>query len=116
MMTAEERGALDAFVAAVRQHYGVRLVDIFVFGSRARGDANEDSDVDLAIILQDGDWTFWTEKLQLSDRVHDALVEHELYIQAWPVRYSEWLDPGKHRNPRFVASMKRDARPWAEAA
>ena len=55
MMTTEERAALEAFVAGVRAHYGARFVDIFVFGSRARGDATPDSDVDLAIILQDGD-------------------------------------------------------------
>lgn len=115
-MTPDERSALAAFVSGVRRHYGPRLVDLFVFGSRARGDATEDSDVDLAIILQDGDWKFWTEKLILADLMHDALVEQGLYIQAWPVRQSEWVDPVKHSNPRFVEAMKRDARPWAEAA
>jgi len=116
MMTTEQRAALEAFVAGVRAHYGARLIDIFVFGSRARADATDDSDVDLAIILQDGDWRFWHEKLTLSELIHDALVEHGLYIQAWPVRASEWSDPARHSNPRFVESMRREARPWAEAA
>ena len=115
-MTTEERAALEAFVAGVRAHYGARLVDIFVFGSRARGDATPDSDVDLAIILQDGDWRFWPEKMALSDFVHDALVDHGLYIQAWPIQLAEWSMPAMHRNPRFVENMKRDAKPWNLAA
>ncbi len=58
-MTPAERKALDAFVVAVRQHYGARVVDILIFGSRARGDARPDSDADVAVILEDGDWHFW---------------------------------------------------------
>ncbi|MEQ1616666.1 MAG: nucleotidyltransferase domain-containing protein [Hyphomicrobiaceae bacterium] len=115
MMTTEERAALEAFVAGVRAHYGARLVDIFVFGSRARGDATPDSDVDLAIILQDGDWTLWSEKRQLLDFVHEALVHHGLYIQAWPLRQSAWHDPSLHPNPRFIRSIRHDAKPVVEA-
>jgi hypothetical protein len=35
-MTPAERKALDDYVAAVRGHYGGRLVDILIFGSRGR--------------------------------------------------------------------------------
>ena len=89
-MTPAERKALDDYVAAVRQHYGTRLVDILVFGSRARGDARPDSDVDLAVILEDGDWTFWDETMSLSDLAYDAVVDPGLWIQAWPVSRSVW--------------------------
>lgn len=115
-MTPIEHKALTEFVASAHAHYGPRLIEIFVFGSRARGDAAIDSDVDLAVVLADGDWRFWAEKLHLSDLTHDALIECGLYIQAWPVRQCEWLAPDRHVNPRFVASIKRDARPVAEAA
>ncbi|MCX6843181.1 MAG: nucleotidyltransferase domain-containing protein [candidate division WOR-3 bacterium] len=33
--------------------YGDRLVKVVLFGSQARGDANSDSDVDVAIVLKD---------------------------------------------------------------
>jgi len=115
-MTPTERKALDEFVTAVRARYGARLVDIFVFGSRARGDATEDSDVDLAIVLEDGEWTFWNEKRQFADLVHDTLIDHGLYIQALPIRRSSWLDPSTHANPRFLRAIKHDARPVAEVA
>ena len=115
MLTKAERQALDRFVDGIRTHYGARLVDVMVFGSRGRGDASPDSDVDLAIILEDGDWTRWLEKRQLVDLVHDALVQDGLYIQAWPIRKSAWKDPSTHPNPRFIRSIRRDAKPVVEA-
>lgn len=49
------------FAAAARQHFGARLRDIRLFGSAARGDWQEDSDIDVLVLLdtvesQDRDW------------------------------------------------------------
>lgn len=115
-MTGAERKALDDFVTAVRRHYGARLVDILVFGSRARGDARADSDVDLAVILEDGDWPFWSEKGLLSDLAFDALIEPGLWIQAWPVSRSGWEEKDLRKIPFFVAGARPDAKPISDAA
>jgi predicted nucleotidyltransferase len=114
-MTPAERKALDDFVAAVRSHYGARLVDVLVFGSRARGDARADSDVDLAIILEDGDWVFWDEKMLLSDLAYDALLEPGLYIQPWPVSRSAWSEQDLRKVPFFVIGARPEAKPVSEA-
>jgi uncharacterized protein len=106
----EAARALDAFVAAVRAHYGERVKDIVLFGSRARGDHKPDSDADVAVILVDGDWSIWREKMDLAGIAYDPLVEFGLYIQPWPIAQSEWLDSSRHRNPRFVENIHRDAR------
>ena len=42
---------LNAFVAGVRQRFGARVVALRLFGSYARGDATEDSDVDCLVLL-----------------------------------------------------------------
>lgn len=42
---------LDAFVAGVRGRFGARVVALRLFGSYARGDATEDSDVDCLVLL-----------------------------------------------------------------
>ncbi|MGH9845660.1 MAG: nucleotidyltransferase domain-containing protein [Blastocatellia bacterium] len=36
----------------LREHYGDRLVDVVLFGSQARGDAVEGSDIDVLIVLK----------------------------------------------------------------
>ena len=115
-MTPQERKALEDFVAAVRARYGARLVDVLVFGSRARGDAEPDSDVDLAIILEDGDWKFFDEKMALCDIAYDLLLETGLFIQSWPVAASVWTGAVTSRTPPFVIGARREARPVGEAA
>ena len=44
---------LQRFRAAVAQTYGARLERVVLFGSRARGDAQPDSDYDIAVFLHD---------------------------------------------------------------
>ena len=108
-MNSTERQALDKFISAVRAHYADLLDDILVFGSRARGDARPDSDVDLAIILRGEIDDYWHEKLLLSDLSYDALLDADLIIQSWPVSRNQWDAPETHFNPSFVKRVKRDA-------
>lgn len=113
-LSRDERRVLEDYVAAVRAHYGDRLHGILVFGSRARGEAREDSDVDVAVILNDSIEDFWREKITLTDLAYDALAEAGLFIQAWPVGKGEWEAPERHYNPRFVEAIKRDAKKIGE--
>lgn len=115
-MSPKQRSALLAFVASVRSHYGDRLVEVVVFGSRARGDNRADSDIDLAIILEGDDWDYWTEKLWLGGETFWPLVHGDLQIQPFPVRLSAWVEPSLHAKPSFIANLKRDARRVEDAA
>jgi predicted nucleotidyltransferase len=115
-MTPTERQALKRYVEFVRSHYGARLHEVLLFGSRARGDARPDSDFDVAIILDDGDWKFWTEKLRLADLAYDTLIDDGLSIQAWPIERSVWEHPESHSRRRFVEAIRRDGLRLEDAA
>lgn len=108
--------AISGYVDAVRARYGEQLFKIMLFGSRARGDAGPESDADIAVIIEDGDWSFWTEKMALSRMAYEQLMEFGLAIQPWPIKKSEWETPADHHNPRFVENIKRDARAIEVAA
>src|SRR5215472_1061315 len=45
------RVALDAYAERLRKVFGDRLREVRLFGSYARGDADEDSDVDVLIVI-----------------------------------------------------------------
>lgn len=115
-MTPKEHDALADYVAAVRRHYGDRLVDMLIFGSRARGNARPDSDADVAVILEDGDWRFWTEKMLLAGLAYDVLLKHDLYVQPWPIARSAWESPATQPKRRFIEAIHKDGRPLSRAA
>jgi predicted nucleotidyltransferase len=43
--------ALARFGAALRERFGARLAEVVLFGSRARDEAHEDSDVDVLVVV-----------------------------------------------------------------
>ncbi len=108
---AEVEQSLATFAVDLRRHYGDRLCGLWLFGSRARGDHHPHSDVDVAVVLLDGDWLEWRERDALSDLSYDRLIDDGAEIQGWPVRLSDWNDPERHSNPSLVRAMRRDAKP-----
>jgi len=115
-MNSADREALEDYVSAVRRHYGPRVVDVLIFGSRARGDARPESDADVAVILDDGDWRFWTEKMLLAGLAYDVLLKHGLYVQPWPIERSAWQSPATHPKRRFIEAIRREGHRLPEAA
>ena len=47
-----EETTLAAFAEAVRARFGPRLSGIELFGSRARGEGRDDSDLDVLVVIQ----------------------------------------------------------------
>jgi antitoxin ChpS len=103
--------ALSDFAVAVRAHYGERLRGLYLFGSRARGDHTPESDADVAVVLQDGDWRVISEMKILSRLGFQLMVDTGTDIQAWPIRESEWLRPERHHNPKFAAAIRAEGKP-----
>ena len=52
-LTPTAQRALDLFGHAARIAYGDGLVQLVLFGSRSRGVARSDSDIDVAVVLRD---------------------------------------------------------------
>lgn len=51
-----EQLALQQFQAALEKEFKDSLVEVKLFGSRARGDARKDSDIDVLVIVATEDW------------------------------------------------------------
>jgi uncharacterized protein len=74
---------LARFRAELDNLYGERLERVVLFGSRARGDANQDSDDDVAIFLEDLT-DRWHEFRRLAAIETDILTETGAFIHAMP--------------------------------
>lgn len=57
-LTSNERAALASLVNRLHQRYGNDLLRVVLFGSKARGDFDEESDLDLLIVVRMSDGDF----------------------------------------------------------
>jgi uncharacterized protein len=85
------------------QIYGERLDHIILYGSRARGDARDDSDIDILIVLKD-DFNY-SEMLRLSSNLTASLsLEHDVVISRAFVSKKEF----KNRQTPFLMNVRRE--------
>lgn len=80
--------ALDVLVAEMRAMYGHRLRRVLLYGSRARGDADDDSDIDVLAVLNDVD-SFWDELARLGPLASRISLDHDVVISVIPVDAEE---------------------------
>ena len=74
---------LGRFRAALDALYGKRIERVVLFGSRARGEARDDSDYDVAVFLHDlAD--YWSEADRVADMATDILCDTGAVINALP--------------------------------
>lgn len=55
-LTPEEQTWLDGYRAALSQQFPGLVEHVMIFGSKARGTATADSDLDLLLVIRGGDW------------------------------------------------------------
>ena len=47
----DDRTAIEEYVATIRERFPSRILDVILFGSKARGDAGTESDIDLVVVV-----------------------------------------------------------------
>lgn len=67
-LNKKEQSALQQFQAALEKEFHDTLVEVKLFGSRARGDARKDSDIDVLVVVATDDW-------QVCDIVYDIATD-----------------------------------------
>jgi len=65
-----ERLTLSGYLARLRARFGARVLHVILFGSRARGEGDAESDLDVLVVVDDGDWRF-----------HDAIADES--VEPW---------------------------------
>jgi predicted nucleotidyltransferase len=98
---------LKRFREALAELYGPELDRVVLFGSRARGDARDDSDYDVAVFLKEtGDEETgdrWAEWDRLADLRVRFLDEGGPFIEAIPFRASDY-----HKRTPLMHEIRKD--------
>ena len=87
----EPRAFLASVKSLLEDHYGVRLKGVILYGSAARGDWGEDSDIDLLVLLQ-GPVALGMETRAIVDIVYRMMQKIELFrpVHLIPVDVKEY--------------------------
>jgi len=70
-------------------HTELPSVDVWVYGSEARGDARVDSDIDLLVLL-DGDRVSLKDRMKVAGTLYDIEIEDNVSINPVVYTKSEW--------------------------
>lgn len=79
MHQAELKAILDELKQRLSDLYGDRLVELILYGSQARGDAEDGSDIDVLIVLK-GEVKLSSEIPYVNDVVADLSLRNETVI------------------------------------
>jgi predicted nucleotidyltransferase len=86
-LSAAEIQALAAFVACVRRVLGDASVDFTLFGSRARGEGDEESDLDVLVRVKG---LTRAQRRAVQDIAHDVTESHGFSLNPCVARDEDW--------------------------
>ena len=81
---------LKEFREEMERVYGERLREVILYGSWARGEATDDSDIDLLVVLE-GEVAPGQEIDRMIDIITEINLEHGVLISVCPVSEEEYL-------------------------
>ena len=86
-LTDRERQALAPFVDRIRQRFDGLILSAVLFGSRARGEASIDSDVDVLVVIDNEDYRVRKEIRYLAAEVW---LEYGLFLSTRVWSRADW--------------------------
>ncbi len=89
----------------LQQHFPDAISDIILFGSRAKGNARDDSDYDVLIVLKktDYDWKFRDE---VTDVVYDLELDEEILVDKHLISVDELEHSLRGAQPIFRNALE----------
>lgn len=113
-MPITTRALLERYTKVLEKIYGKHLKVVILYGSYARGDYREDSDIDIMILLDLSDMDIKQYRHELSGETFDFNMEHDIDIK--PIAKSQqhfqnWVDVYP-----FYANIKREGVTLFDAA
>ena len=97
------KDVINELKRGLEKKYGSQLKSILLFGSYARGEETEDSDIDIAIILEDFDHAC-AEIERTGDLVSSLSLKFDTLISLVPIKEKDWLE----RKTALISNIKRD--------
>ena len=99
----DEQSWLESYRQALRERFPGLIDDIIIFGSKARGDAGPDSDLDVLVVLREGERQTKNEVRRLG---HHLAVLSEAVPSIMVYTKAEWMEREHDGSPFYRAVMR----------
>lgn len=109
-LSAGERSAVRRLISHIRREVPAELVQATLFGSRARGEARPDSDVDVLLVFRRLPWDREPQASISEEIAEDVAARSGVPVTVWSVSLSD-LDRGA-RTPMLVDALEDSLPLW----
>lgn len=103
-LTQKEKEIITEFKSKIKEQYPEEVMSIMVFGSKARGDSKEESDIDIMVVTKSDDW-------QIGDQIRDIgyslELKHNLVLSIQVVSQNH-IDHLKKIHSQFMQNIERE--------
>ncbi len=109
-LTPHERNTLAEFLSRLREQFSDRVAHVWLFGSKVRGDFDEESDVDLLIVAQDGDDTL---REAVGEVAYHLSLEHGVLLCEHVVSFYRFAQMRAREEPLYKNITREGVDLWA---
>ncbi len=106
-LAENERSALEAFVAQLRQRYGDDVLRVVLFGSKSRGDFDAESDLDVLVVVRFPEDDYWEHWKQITDIAWEAEFQYGV-VMSTIIKTPAVYDQMQRDRLLFYRNIERD--------
>ena len=96
---------LNDFILIMQEHYGAALHSILLYGSYARGEAHEESDIDVLLVLDKKEVDIYEELTDIISLTYDLDIEYSQALSVFPTSLVNWVNSYSF----FTKQVKKDS-------
>src|SRR5215216_3016719 len=105
-MTSTTSYIISQFKTSIQQLYGERLSKIILFGSYARGEEKENSEIDFLVVLKDKNISVFSEIEKINNQVYSMILNTGKIISFVPTTEEKFENSSNH----FYRLVKKEGK------
>jgi predicted nucleotidyltransferase len=103
-LTSKEREIIDKFKQKIEEKFPGEILKVLIFGSKVRGDATRESDIDIIVVISSEDWRKGDKIREIGYEL-DEEIGYKLSIQVISKCHIDYL---KRNNFQFINNVERE--------